>query len=162
MVTFQVEEWSDELYQEALPLLLAQYHEIATDKEVKPFDPDLNEYENANELGMLRIVTARHNEVYTSDPTRQLEGQLIGYFCSIVTRGLHYRQTRMALNDILYIHPDYRGGTTGYRLFKFAIEDLKNFGADILTVHMKVDHPFRNLLTKLDFHLTEENWERVL
>lgn len=157
MITFQVEEWSDELYHEAYPLLYAQYREIATDKEVKPFDPDITQYENANELGMLRIVTARFHQPVLLD-----DGRLVGYFCSIVSPGLHYQQTRIALNDILYIDPEFRGGTTGYRLFKFAIEDLKNLGADILTIHMKTDYPFRNLLTKLGFHLTEENWERVL
>lgn len=161
-VTFQVEEWSEDLYLEAAPLLISQYMEIATDKEVKPYDPDIDQYQKVADLGMLRIVTARYTETYTSDPLEQSRGRIIGYFCSIVSKGLHYRQTTIALNDILYIDPKFRGGTTGYRLFKFAIEDLKNLGADILTIHMKTDYPFRSLLEKLDFHLTEENWERVL
>jgi GNAT superfamily N-acetyltransferase len=156
MITYQVEEWSHELYREAYPLLLAQYHEIATDKEVKPYDPDFDQYQKVADLGMMRIVTAR-DRVTEKDP-----GYIVGYFVCIVTKGLHYQQTTIALNDILYIDPQYRGGTTGYRLFKFAIEDLKNLGADILTIHMKTDYPFRSLLEKLGFHLTEENWERVL
>jgi len=154
-ITYQVEEWSEELYQEAYPLLMGQYLEIATDKEAKPYDPDFEQYQKVAELGMLRIVTARQMNATGHNV-------LIGYFVCIVARGLHYSQTTIALNDILYIDPKYRGGTAGYRLFKFAIEDLKNLGADILTIHMKTDYPFRSLLRKLDFHLTEENWERVL
>ena len=76
--------------------------------------------------------------------------------------GLHYQQTSMAINDIMYVAPSHRGRTTGYKLIKLATEDLKNLGADILIIHMKCDYPFRSLLTKLNFHLTEENWERVL
>jgi hypothetical protein len=68
----------------------------------------------------------------------------------------------LAVNDIMYIDPAYRGGTVGYRMMKGAKADLKNLGADILTIHMKTDYPFRSLLEKLDFHLTEENWEKVL
>jgi GNAT superfamily N-acetyltransferase len=137
-------------------MLEAHYHEIATDKEVKPFDPDLERYISMADQGMLRIFTARDNEEHP------VQGRLIGYFISVVLRGLHYQQTIMAINDIMYVDPAHRGGTVGYRLIKLAAEDLKNLGADILTIHMKTDYPFRSLLQKLDFHLTEENWERVL
>lgn len=163
MITFQVEKW-DDCYEEAIPMLHAHYLEIATDQEIKPLDPDLDRYQQLEEAGLLRIFTARHH--YTT-PHRNIkpppgDPKLIGYFVSIVMHGLHYQQTMMALNDIMYIDPAYRGGTAGYRLIKLAAEDLKNLGADILTIHMKTDYPFRSLLTKLGFHLTEENWERVL
>jgi hypothetical protein len=75
---------------------------------------------------------------------------------------MHYSETTMAINDIMYVDPTHRGSTVGYRLIKLAALDLKNLGADILIIHMKCDYPFRSLLTKLNFHLTEENWERVL
>ena len=71
---------------------------------------------------------------------------------------MHYQQTKVALNDIMYLDPVLRGGTAGYRMMKFAIEDLKNLGADLLIIHMKVDYPFRPLLTNLGLHLTEANW----
>lgn len=158
MIKYQVEEW-DDCYEEAIPMLIAHYDEIATDKHVKPYDPDLEKYQELEKAGFLRIYTARY---FDPTITPWQPGVLVGYFVSIVMRGLHYQQTVMAMNDIMYIDPAYRGGTAGYRLIKGACEDLKNLGADILTIHMKTDYPFRNLLTKLDFHLTEENWERVL
>lgn len=160
MITFQVEKW-DDCYEEAIPMLHAHYLEIATDQEIKPLDPDLEKYQQLEDAGFLRIFTARHHNE-GEDGSVATRGRLIGYFVSIVMSGLHYSQTMMALNDIMYIDPAYRGGTAGYRLIKLAAEDLKNLGADILTIHMKTDYPFRSLLTKLGFHLTEENWERVL
>ncbi len=158
MITYQVEKW-DDCYEEAIPMLHAHYVEIATDKAIKPLDPDLERYQGLEEAGLLRIFTARSVAEADGPPA---PGRLIGYFVSIVMTGLHYKQTTLAVNDIMYIDPAYRGGTTGYRLIKHAALDLKNLGADILTIHMKTDYPFRSLLEKLDFHLTEENWERVL
>ena len=155
MITYQVEKY-DDVITEIWPMLEAHYLEIATDKEVKPFDPDLERYISMADQDMLRIFTARDNEGHP------VQGRLVGYFISIVLPGLHYQQTIMAINDIMYLDPAHRGGTVGYRLIKLATEDLKNLGADILTIHMKTDYPFRSLLRKLDFHLTEENWERVL
>jgi GNAT superfamily N-acetyltransferase len=144
-------------------MLEAQYLEIATDKAIKPLDPDLDKYQGLEDAGFLRIFTVRiePDNLEGTDLPR-CDGRLIGYFVSIVMRGLHYQQTTLAVNDIMYIDPAYRGSTVGYRMIRGAKADLKNLGADILTIHMKTDYPFRSLLEKLDFHLTEENWECVL
>jgi GNAT superfamily N-acetyltransferase len=162
MITYQVEKW-DDCYEEAIPMLEAQYLEIATDKAIKPLDPDLDKYQGLEDAGFLRIFTVRiePDNLEGTDLPR-CDGRLIGYFVSIVMRGLHYQQTTLAVNDIMYIDPAYRGSTVGYRMIRGAKADLKNLGADILTIHMKTDYPFRSLLEKLDFHLTEENWECVL
>lgn len=163
-ISYQVETYAD-VIDEIWPMLERHYLEIATDKAVKPFIPDLEKYQAMEEAGMLRIFTARHRPDPIGVVTMaegEYQGRLIGYFVSFVMKHMHYSETTMAINDIMYIDPSYRGGTTGYRLVKLASLDLKNLGAAILIIHMKCDYPFRNLLTKLDFHLTEENWERVL
>ena len=161
MITYQVEKW-DDCYEEAIPMLHAHYAEIATDKAIKPLDPDLDKYQELEKAGMLRIFTVRIEPDNLIEDLPRCDGRLIGYFVSIVAKGLHYQQTTLAINDIMYVDPQYRGTTVGYRMMKGAALDLKNLGADILTIHMKTDYPFSSLLEKLDFHLTEENWERVL
>jgi GNAT superfamily N-acetyltransferase len=163
VTTYQVEKYAD-VIDEIWPMLEAHYLEIATDKGIKPFDPDLTRYQAMEDQACLRIFTARQDDGNPKGWVRGVvnPGRLIGYFVSFVLPGLHYQQTMMAINDIMYIMPEHRGGTVGYRLVKLATEDLKNLGADVLIIHMKVDYPFRSLLTKLGFHLTEENWERVL
>ena len=165
MITYQVEKYND-VINEIIPMFHAHYLEIATDQEIKPLDPDLDRYQVLEDQGMLRIFTAR-DQLMTNEQIRiagpdHNRGQLIGYFNSFVMTHIHYQQTMIALNDIMYVDPAYRGGTVGYRLVKLAKADLKNLGADILIIHMKCDYPFRPLLTKLGFHLTEENWECVL
>jgi GNAT superfamily N-acetyltransferase len=163
MITYQVEKYAD-VIDEIWPLLEDHYQEIATDKHMKPFDPDLARYQSMEDQDMLRIFTARAAP-HPTDNKDYFNGKpvgLIGYFVTVILPGLHYQQTLMAINDIMYIMPEHRGGTVGYRLLKLATEDLKNLGADILTIHMKTEYPFRSLLAKLGFHLTEENWEKVL
>lgn len=150
MITYQV-ECIDDVRAEIEPMLRAHYEEIATDKDIKPLDIDWDRYYDMEDRGMVRILTARDHV-----------GSLVGYFVTFIHRHLHYRQTVTALNDILYVDPEYRGGTTAYRLFKAAIDDVRNLGADILIIHMKVEYPFRDLLSGLGFHLTEENWELPL
>lgn len=163
MITFQIET-IDDVREEILPMLHAHYIEIATSKGIRPLDIDWDKYYAMEKAGTLRVLTARARpqmvagqDYYDGQP-----GRLVGYFVSFVLPHIHYQQTLTALNDIMYLDPAYRGGTTGYRMLKEAILDLKNLGADILIIHMKVEYPFRNLLEKLGFHLTEENWERVL
>lgn len=128
------------------------YDEIATHKDVKKLQPDYRAYLNLERDGHLRVFTVRDDGDY-----------LVGYFVTFIQRHIHYTDVVYALNDILYVHPDHRGGTTAYRLIKSAIQDLRdNTDANILCIHMKVKYPFRNLLGKFGFSLTEENWEVVL
>ena len=163
MITYQVEKYAD-VIDEIIPMFHAHYLEIATDQEIKPLDPDLDRYQELEDLEMLRIFTARERPapVEGQDYYDGKPATLIGYFNSFVMTHIHYQQTMVALNDIMYVTPAHRGGTVGYRLIKLAKADLKNLGADILIIHMKCAYPFRPLLTKLGFHLTEENWECVL
>lgn len=147
MITYQVERVG-EVMEEMRELNLLHWKEIATHKHIKKLNPDYDRYFGLEKLDMLRIFTARY------------EGRLVGYFISLLAPHMHYKELNVALNDILYILPIHRGGTVAYRLFKGAILDLKNnTDTHIVTVHMKIEHPFRPLLKKLGFVQTEENWE---
>lgn len=172
MTTLQIET-IDDVRVEIVPLLNAHYAEIATNKSIKPLAIDWDRYYSLEELGLLRILTAREDMVMhktvDGEPVKNEDGTnftrpgyLVGYFVSFIAPNLHYSETRQALNDIFYIAPDKRGGTLGYRMLREAAADLKNLNCHLLTVHMKVAHPFRNLLMRQGFELDEENWVKVL
>lgn len=173
MITYQIET-IDDVQEEITPLLHTHYLEITTDKAIKPLDVDWDRYRDMEEAGALRIMTARDVKDILAQPLgavrihkshdteKGYRGRLVGYFCSFVIKHVHYQQTTMAINDVLYVDPVHRRGMVGYKLIKRAAEDLKNLGADILIIHMKVDYPFRNLLIRQGYTLTEENWEKVL
>lgn len=150
MIKFQVERFQD-CYAEVIPLLIAHYEEIETNKNEKVLDPDIKRYHMLEDNGMLRIFTAREH------------GKMVGYFVSMVMPHLHYSSCIYAMNDILYIDKDHRGTTLAYRLFKNAIQDLKdNTNTEVIMIHMTTKHPFRSLLEKFGFTQTEENWERTI
>ncbi len=144
---YQVEYLADMLADMTV-LTEAHYAEIADHKDLKVLKPDYDRYLELEELGVLRTFTVRD------------DGKLIGYFITFITPHIHYSDCVYALNDIMYVHPDYRGGTVSYRLIKEALQDLRdNTDAVILCIHMKIEYPFRNLLKKFNFIQTEENWE---
>lgn len=145
MVTYQVEKLADML-DELKPLLEDHYDEISM--KYSPLNPDYDKYIMVEEMGMLRVVTARK------------DGQLVGYFITFVHYNMHYRDMIYGVNDIVYIQPEYRGSSVGYRLFKYAIDDLiENMVVSVIVIHMKIKYEFRHLLTGLGFVQTEELWE---
>ena len=146
MITYKIESFDDTI-DDLMVLIELHYDEVATDKVNKVLDIDRKSYRYLEKAGCLRIMTVRHN------------GVLVGYFSSIYNKHLHYQQMVSAVSDAVYVHPEYRGGTIAYRLVKEVMLDLREIGVDHISMRMKVLHPYRNLLTKLGFSLTEENWE---
>lgn len=125
------------------------YDEIGTHKHLKVLKPDYEAYLELERDGHLRVFIVRDDD-----------DKMIGYSVTFIQNHIHYSDCVYALNDILFVHPDHRGGTVGYRLIKESIKDVKeNTDATMLCIHMKVKYPFRNLLQKFGFENTEENWE---
>ena len=142
MIKFAVESYYNVLL-ELRPMLEQHWAEISWYQDEVPYDPDWDRYAKMADAGMLHIVTARD------------EGKLIGYYISLLTAGMHYRSTVYAMNDVLFVDPEYRGGTVAYRMFKYAFEQLKAAGAQIITIHMKTDAPFEKLCQKLGMQKQE-------
>ena len=123
MITYDTELYSS-CIEEIKPLFYKHWLEIAGHQDTVKLDPDFDRYQSIEEMGSLRIFTVRD------------DGKLIGYFISFIMPHIHYRNTVYALNDILYLAPEYRGGTIGYRMFKLVMKDLKdNCNVDILVIH---------------------------
>ena len=128
---------------EMKPLILKHWQEVSWYKDKIPYSPDWDKYYAMEDAGMLHIVTARD------------EGKLVGYYVSVVNSGLHYSETKFAMCDALFVDPDYRGGTTAYKMFKFAFSELKELGVQCISLHMKTDFPFDKLCEKLGMQKQE-------
>ena len=148
-VCFSVERVSDVL-EEIKPLLEAHWREIALYQDRFPLNPDYGKYEALDKAGMVHIVTARD------------AGTLIGYYISFVMPHLHYRDCIVAMNDILFLKPEYRRGRVGMKLIEFVEEDLRRIGVDRMIIHVKTQHDFSPLLVRLGFSETERNFEKLL
>ena len=147
---YAVERCSKEVIEEMKPLLEAHYEEIARNQDKIKLNPDYDLYAKLDELGMLHGVSAR------------ADGELIGYFLSIVGPNMHYKDHLMAKNDIMFIRKDYRNGLTPVRLLKYAEETLKARGVSVMYLNVKLAHDFGRLMEYLGWVETERIYEKIL
>ena len=113
-ITFAVENWHD-VKDEALPLLIRHWEEIAADKAEIPLAIDYASYDALEAAGSLHILVARKN------------GAMVGYYCTVIRSHLHYVTTLFAFTDIFYIAPEHRGGA-GIAMFREIEKSLKELG----------------------------------
>lgn len=136
MITVRIESLG-EVRGELEPLLWAHYDEVALYKDSVPLDVDWERYAALDQLGMLKVFTVRSGET------------LVGYAVFFVGPHMHYRRTSYANNDVLFVHPRYRGA--GIRLIRFAERALKEMGVERILFHVKVDHDFRPILHRMGY-----------
>jgi len=147
--TYQREDFYT-VRQEVDELFYKHWLEIAVNKDKIKLNPDWGFYETLYEAGYLGIYTVRHNQ------------KLVGYFVVIVKTHPHYKDHLVAINDIIYIDPDYRKGLVGFKLIKFVESDVKNFGVSVLSINTKVHKPFDAVLERLDFDLVERVYNKYI
>jgi GNAT superfamily N-acetyltransferase len=142
-VTYQIENFYT-LKEEVDELFQKHWEEIALFKDKMKLNPDWNYYEMLYKEGMLGLYTARKNN------------KLVGYFVVVAKEHPHYKDHTVAANDILFVDPDHRKGLVGYKLIKFAKENLKELGVSVLSINFKTHKPFDKILERLGFENTEK------
>lgn len=120
-------------------LIRLHFNEVNIDLEEVPLSPDWKSYAALEHAGLLRIFSARE------------EGTLVGYCAFFVNYHLHHNKSLVAVNDCLFLHPDYRKGTCGIKLIKFCEDQLKKLGVDKITWHITVKKDFRPILHRLGY-----------
>jgi len=131
-------------------LLEMHYHEIALNKDKIKLNPDWEAYEALEDSNQLRIFTVRDEE------------KLVGYFVLIVSKSLHYVDHLYAVNDIIYVHPEYRKGMLGAKLMKFAEKCLKEDGVSLIMVNTKLHKDFGKLLGRLGYNPIETVYSKYI
>lgn len=137
-MNYQREAVADVL-DEIKPLLELHWREIAHYQDIE-LDPD---YEFYRSTPAVRVFTARDS------------GILIGYGVFFVSQNKHYRQSKQAVQDILFVHPEYRGTMVGFRLIRFCDKQLKDEGCQVVYHHMKQAHQFGPLLERAGYELVD-------
>jgi len=135
---------------ELLPLLEAHYHEVAHYQDI-PLCPDRERYEAVEANGMLRLYTARDDA-----------GALVGYAVFFVQTNAHYATSLQAVQDVLFVHPDYRGHRDGARLVAWCDEQLRSEGVQVVYQHVKDTLDWSPLLAALGYERIESIWGRRL
>lgn len=117
-------------------MLAGHYDELTLNKDRVKLKPRWDTYEAMEDAGAFTILTAR-------DPARF--GQLVGYNAFFVNRHMHYEDLVVAMNDVFYLHPDYRTGANALRFLRFTENHFKD-RAHKLAYHFKATNNFGPLL----------------
>lgn len=149
MYKFNVEKFHD-VVEEIVPLWFDHWEEVATNKDKIPLDPDYEMYSTLEKMGRLLIVTMRDESV------------LVGYSFMFVGPHIHYKSTKVAQNDILYIKPSHRKGFAGIKLIKYSEEQCKMVGTTKVVWHIKTDHNFGKIMERLGYNLFEVNYGKYI
>lgn len=113
------------------------YDEIARNKQVMVFKPDIERFQDIENTGLLLSIAAFD------------EDKMVGYSVTILHTHLHYADLKCAYNDMLYVHPEYRKGRVGLQLIRETQRLCKARGVQFMTWHAKEDTPLATLLPKL-------------
>ena len=149
-ISIQKEAFSDSLKDELEVLIKIHYEEIALHKDYVDLNPFWEAYHKMEAIRRINIITARE------------DGVLIGYVVDSVNRSLHYKDHLFATNDVFFVHPDHRTGSTGLRMFKAAEVCLKAMGASVWLVQTKAFKSAGKLLERRGFKLGDEQYVKYI
>lgn len=144
---FSRENFSDCFY-EALPLVQKHYDEIAWNKDNIPLDVDEDLYSKLDSEGIAIFYTGR---VY---------GEIKAYNVFLLRTNPHYKSTRFASNDVIYIDPEHRG--IGREFIDFCEADLRSLGTNIITYHVKLAFNWGSILVRKGFTPLDTVWAKYL
>lgn len=124
-----VRETFDSVVSDIAPLLDEHWEELALFKDEIPLDVDWGQYRRGYEAGLVRAYGVRD------------EGVLIGYAVfSVVERHAHYAH-RWAVNDVIWIAPEFRNFGVGTLLCDTFEKDLAMEGPIVIHVETKLHSP---------------------
>lgn len=143
-------EFIKDVLEELKPLLEEHWKEVAWYQEDIKLNPDYNKYVSMQEANNLLFVTARD------------EGKLVGYNVNFLQYHPHYSDHIYAVNDIIFVHPDYRHGMVAKELLEGTEEILRLLGVSVVTLHMKPAHPFKTLAEQCGFKQQEYVYSKLI
>jgi L-amino acid N-acyltransferase YncA len=149
MITYQVERWND-IVDELAEWFPKHWAELAVTKEAVPLDVDFIRYKYLDDNGVLHLVTIR------------MDGELIGYYVSVLNQHLHYKSTPHAFCDIYYVDPAHRNGRVGLKLFLVVEEEMKKLGIKKIITSCKVSHDHSRMFEALGYENTDILFAKIL
>ncbi len=133
------EENLSDCLDELKPLLAKHYLEVAAYQDKIALDPDYDRYLQMEKMDLTRTFVLR------------ADGAVVGYWVFFLTPHPHYKQDRYAVNDIVYVEPEYRTPGITPRCFQAVEDALVASGASVITYHMKTYKPFERMLSSMGY-----------
>ena len=140
----------DDILEEIEPLLEEHYQEVAMYQEHIAFNPNYDVYRVMEEMGSCLVYTARDG------------GALVGYVVTFLQNNPHYQDHIWAVNDIVYVCPEYRHTEVAPEMLQTLEAELKERGVSVMTFHMKTFKPFETLMGALGFDKAEYMYSKYI
>jgi len=135
---------------EGMPMFWSHWKEISSYVDI-PLNIDLARYIELEAADKLRIFTARMN------------GVLVGYAVFFVGFNMHYSDSFQAVQDIVYVSPEFRGLWLGLKLLRHCDRQLAAEGIQVAAHHVKIKHPALGVILKrLGYDAVETIYSRRL
>ena len=184
-LSFACEPLTPELLGEMLPLLDAHWREVGHFQDI-PLEVDEEAYLNAQASGALRCFTARSGMTVYGEPCQVLErgpdsaivlvdgyrcsnvvpaaelrgNGLVGYAVFFVRGNPHYKSSRQAVQDVLFLHKSARGN--GARFVAWCDHRLVEEGTEVVYHHVKAAHDFGVMLERQGYELVDKVYAKRL
>jgi len=142
MIVEYAQEYYHEVIDEIVPMLSVHGDEVEDYTVV----PVLEVYEAGDSKDIFAIYTMRH------------EGKLVGYAGFWKLDNPHRAGSVTASNDLIYVHPDYRGALA----LKFFEWIEQNILTDVIIYTFKTMHDHPELMEHLEMKFTEKVYKKVL
>ena len=140
---FQREIFTEELGNEGEALINIHHAEVSGEIAHLPARVPYEKYGSLEQAGILRLFTARDN------------GKLVGYNVFMLIEH-HQHGVPFASHDTLFLHKDFRKGTTGIKFLKWCDEQLKQDGARFITQHSSGSVDLENIFLRMGYKLAEK------
>lgn len=137
----------EEIVDDIVPMLEKHWKEVEWGQDIVPLNPNLDYYKNSEAA---RFYTIRN------------DNDLVGYNVFTVFDHPHHKGTVFALNDMLYIDPEYRHLGYAQGFVMYSEDKLSEEGVSVVTYSMKKDYPFTDLMTSLGYEHTENIFSKFV
>lgn len=132
---------------EGAELLGRHYTEVAHFQDIE-LDPDVETYLKLEEIGSLVAYTARES------------GELIGYCVFFIKNNMHFKKSKQAIQDIIFIASEKRG--VGIKFIDWCDIQLRNQGVQVVYHHVKTEHNWGPAIEKIGYKLIDLIYGRRL
>lgn len=148
-ITYQVEDWFD-CKEDMKWLFPIHWEEVALNQDSIPLNMWFEEYDRLAQAGLLHIVTVRDDD------------KIIGYYWATIRNHLHYAQSLTAYTDMFFLHPKYRKGSNGVKLFRFFEESVKAKGVQRIIANTKTKLDKSAIFERLKYQRAEIVYTKVI
>jgi len=144
------QEFLSDVKDEVVFLIQDHFNEVYPVREVFELDMDWDLYGQLENLGLLKIFTARD------------DGRLVGYLWVILSPNLHSRGSMLACDDGLYVAKSYRGQAVAKDLVRFTERCLKEDGIKVFHIVGTTEKPIDSFVKRMGYTEIETKFQKVL